>query len=99
MDDLSDPRHAHSHGGRAHVHASVDHMANAAGAGARLLVRLDGALMRQLGAATGSLVRLATERGRSILARLDAPLEAETERGIVRLDRFTRQALKAHLNE
>jgi len=101
MDDLSDPRHtqAHSHGGRAHVHASVDHLANAAGAGARLLVRLDGALMRQLGVATGSLVRLATERGRSILARLDAPLEAEAERGIMRLDRFARQALKAHLNE
>jgi transitional endoplasmic reticulum ATPase len=85
------------HGAHAHIHASVDHLATAAGAGARLLVRLDAALMRQLGVAAGDLVRLATDRGRSILARLDAPLDREA--GIVRLDRLVRQALKAHLNE
>ncbi len=96
----SDHHHgAHSHGGRVHVHASVDHLPNAAGSGARLLVRLDSALMRKLGVAAGGLVRLATDRGRSILARLDAPLDSDAERGIVRLDRFVRQALKAHLNE
>ena len=42
-------------------------------------------------------MRIATERGRSILARLDAPLEGDLDTGIVRLDRFVRQALKAHL--
>ncbi|HEY6257472.1 MAG TPA: hypothetical protein VIY51_16940, partial [Xanthobacteraceae bacterium] len=101
----SDPHHgAHTHGGRAqaqatHVHATVDHLASAAGAGARLLVRLDGALMRKLSVVADGLVRVATDRGRSILARLDAPFDGEAERGIVRLDRFVRQALKAHLNE
>jgi transitional endoplasmic reticulum ATPase len=55
--------------------------------------------MHRLGVAADAVVRVATERGRSILARLDAPLEADSGAGIVRLDRFVRQALKAHLNE
>ena len=46
-----------------------------------------------------TIVRVATERGRSILARLDAPLDGDLDTGTVRLDRFVRQALKAHLNE
>jgi transitional endoplasmic reticulum ATPase len=100
MDDVSDHHHgAHGHGGRAHVHASVDHLANDVGAGARLGIRLDGALMEKLGAKVDDLVRIATERGRSILARLDKPLDADLDSGTVRLDRFVRQALKAHLNE
>ncbi|HWG06218.1 MAG TPA: AAA family ATPase, partial [Beijerinckiaceae bacterium] len=40
-----------------------------------------------------------TERGRSVCVRIDPPLEADRGSGIVRLDRFVRQALKAHLNE
>jgi transitional endoplasmic reticulum ATPase len=100
MDEVSEhPHGAHSHGGRVHVHASVDHLAGAAGASARLGIRLDAALMQKLSVAPDDIVRIATERGRSVLARLDAPLEAEADRGIVRLDRFVRQALKAHLNE
>src|SRR5205823_141467 len=48
MDEISEhPHGAHSHGGRAHVHASVDHLAGTA-AGARLGIRLDAALMRTL---------------------------------------------------
>jgi transitional endoplasmic reticulum ATPase len=101
MDDISDPHHghAHAHGGRVHVHASVDHLAGAAGASARLAIRLDSALMGKLGVGPDAIVRLATERGRSVLARLDAPLDPDTGTGIVRLDRLVRQALKAHLNE
>jgi transitional endoplasmic reticulum ATPase len=103
MDDMFDPHHgahdAHAQGGRAHVHASVDHLAGTVGASARLGIRLDSALMHKLGVAADALIRVATERGRSILARLDAPLEADSGTGIVRLDRFVRQALKAHLNE
>jgi transitional endoplasmic reticulum ATPase len=107
MDDIADSQHgpdphapdAHSHGGRVHVHASVDHLAGAAGASARLGIRLDAALMAKLAVAADAVVRVATERGRSILARLDPPLDADTGSGIVRLDRFVRQALKAHLNE
>src|SRR6266446_1755907 len=69
MDDLSDQHHGtHTHGGRVHVHASVDHLAGAVGASARLGIRLDGALMRTLGVAADDIVRIATERGRSILA-------------------------------
>ena len=98
----SDPHpgtEAHVHGGRVHVHASVDHLAGAAGTSARLGIRLDSVLMEKLGVAADAVVRLATERGRSMLARLDPPLEADAGTGIVRLDRFVRQALKAHLNE
>jgi transitional endoplasmic reticulum ATPase len=100
MDDIANPHtDADSHGGRLHVHASVDHLAGAVGASARLGIRLEGALMQKLGVAADAVVRVATERGRSILARLDAPLDADAGTGIVRLDRFVRQALKAHLNE
>jgi transitional endoplasmic reticulum ATPase len=105
MDELhSDRRGLHSqglhdHGGRAHVHASVDHRTGAPGSAARLGICLDGTLMRELGLATDATVRIATERGRSILARLDPPLEADVGTGTVRLDRFVRQALKAHLSE
>ena len=82
-----------------HVHASVDHFANDVTSAARLLVRLDDALMEQLGVAAGDVVRVATERGRSILARLDTPQPDDRGRGLIRLDRFVRAALKAHLNE
>src|SRR6516162_5877546 len=99
MNDDVHHHSAHAHGGRVHVHASVDHLANEFGNSARLLIRLDGALMETLGAGTASIVRVATERGRSILARLDAPIESDRGTGIIRLDRFVRQALKAHLNE
>ena len=82
-----------------HVHATVDHLANDRANGNRLLVLLDEALMRRLGLATDDIVRIATERGRSMLARLDAPIADDVDTGIVRLDRLLRQALKAHLNE
>lgn len=100
MDDLTHHHHdAHSHGGRTHVHASVDHLANELGQSTRLAIRLDSALMDKLGVATDSIVRVATERGRSILARLDPPFDGDAGAGVIRLDRFVRQALKAHLNE
>src|SRR5690348_4893608 len=100
MDDRTHTRdHAHSHGGRIHVHASVDHLANELGNSTRLAIRLDGALMEKLGVAADAIVRVATERGRSVLVRLDAPFDADLGTGVIRLDRFVRQALKAHLNE
>ena len=100
MDDLTHHQHgAHGHGGRTHVHATVDHLANELGNSARLAIRLDRALMGRLGVDPDAIVRVATERGRSILLRLDPPLEGDLDTGIVRLDRFARQALKAHLNE
>ena len=97
MDDTT--HHHHGHGARPHVHASVDHLANELGNSTRLAIRLDGAMMGKLGVTTDAVVRVATERGRSILARLDPPFDADQGTGVVRLDRFVRQALKAHLNE
>ena len=99
MNDLHDHHGAHTHGGRIHVHASVDHLANDFGNSARLGIRLDAALMQKLDLCADQIVRVATDRGRSIVARLNAPLEGDLDTGIVRLDRFVRQALKAHLNE
>ena len=100
MDDIIDHHHgAHTHGGHVHVHASVDHLANEYGNSARLGIRLDAALMDKLGVGPDAIVRVATERGRSILARLEPPLDGDLDTGTVRLDRFVRQALKAHLNE
>jgi transitional endoplasmic reticulum ATPase len=90
---------SHGHGATPHVHATVDHLANELANGSRLLVRLDPARMKTLGLAADDLVRIATERGRSVLARLDAPSADDVDTGIVRLDRLLRQALKAHLNE
>src|SRR6476646_9070150 len=98
MDDLTHHHH-HGHGARMHVHASVDHLANELGNCTRLAIRLDRAMMDKLGVPADAVVRVATERGRSILARLDPPFEADDGTGVVRLDRFVRQALKAHLNE
>ena len=93
--------HGHSHGQDAssHVHATVDHLANDRANGSRMLVLLDEALMRKLGLAADGVVRIATERGRSVLARLDPPIAADADTGVVRMDRLVRQALKAHLNE
>ena len=79
--------------------ASVDHLANEFSAGSRLLVTLDAALMRRCGVAAGDVVRLRTVRGRSVLARLAPARDQDLGSGVIRLDRFMRQALKAHLNE
>ena len=95
MDDRTHHHGAHSHGGRVHVHASVDHLASDTGQSARLAIRLDGALMETLGVTADAVVRVATDRGRSILVRLDPPAAADRGAGTVRLDRFVRQALKA----
>ena len=99
MNEIHHHHEAHSHGGRTHVHASVDHLANDFSNSTRLGIRLDAALMQKLGLAADEVARVATDRGRSIIVRLEEPLEADLATGIVRLDRFVRQALKAHLNE
>ena len=91
--------HAHGQGASSHAHATVDHLANDRANGCRMLVVLDAALMQRLGLAADDVVRIATERGRSVLARLDAPIAADENTGVLRMDRLVRQALKAHLNE
>jgi transitional endoplasmic reticulum ATPase len=99
MDEMTRPPGVHAQGGIPHLHATVDHLANEFGNSARLAVRLDSTLMQKLGLAADAMVRIATDRGRSIIARLDPPLDGDLDSGVIRLDRFVRQALKAHLNE
>jgi len=89
----------HVHGGIPHVHATVDHLAGVGNAGMRQRVQLDPLLMEQLRLSGGDTVRIATERGRSTVARLEAAAADEGHAGTVRMDRFLRQALKARLNE
>jgi transitional endoplasmic reticulum ATPase len=93
MDDVSHSHGGHTHGGIPHVHASVDHLANEFSSGARLAIRLDAALMQKLDLAVDSFARVATDRGRSIIVRLDPPMDGDKGTGIIRLDRFVRQAL------
>ena len=47
----------------------------------------------------GDVVRIRTERGRSALCRVAASASDEPDAGSVRIDRFTRQALKAYPHE
>ncbi|MSQ52167.1 MAG: AAA family ATPase [Betaproteobacteria bacterium] len=99
--------HNHDKGGHEHKHAhprqrfkaTVDHLSNDYATASRLLIALDTGLMHRHGLQPDDIVRVATERGRSVLARLDTPPPEHDERGVVRMDRFLRQALKAHLNE
>ena len=102
------PHEGHEHGhdhGHVHTHprrkfkASVDHLAQEFAAASKLLVAIDEELMHHAGIAPDEIVRVATERGRAVLARVDKPVAADKGRGVVRMDRFLRQALKAHLNE
>ena len=91
--------HHHNDDRAPHAHVTVDHLARPFSAGARLGVCLDPEVMAKQGLKENDLVRLATDRGRSMAARLDAPLDADWGKGLIRLDRFVRQAIKAHLNE
>lgn len=99
MSDHSAAHHGHGQHGVRHVHATIDHLASEQTSSLGMLVRMDAALMSALGCGEGALVRLSTDRGRSLLARLALPLSADMNSGVIRLDRFARQALKAHLNE
>ena len=102
------PHEGHDHGhdhGHVHTHprrkfkATVDHLANDYATASKLLVAIDEDLMHQSSLKPDEIVRVATERGRAVLVRLDKPVADDKGRGVVRMDRFLRQALKAHLNE
>jgi transitional endoplasmic reticulum ATPase len=87
----------HSHG-TDHFHAVVDRWPSELPSGARCLALFDPTTLARHGLKDDDVVRIATERGRSALARVVAG-EGHSADGIVCLDRFVRQALKAHLNE
>ena len=91
--------HSHHHGHSGHIHAQVDHLGGSQSESLAILARLDAELMQQLRLSAGDVVRLSTDRGRSVLARLMPAIDQESGTKVIRLDRFLRQALKAHLNE
>ncbi|RMG47179.1 MAG: AAA family ATPase [Acidobacteria bacterium] len=76
--------------------AVVDFYVSDYATSSRCQALLDAGWMRSHGLKTGQIVRLRTERNRSVLARL---MEAAGTPGHIQLDRFLRQALKARLNE
>ncbi len=96
-----DHHHHDHHHPRVRFAASVDHLVNEFGASAKLIVTLDEEMLHRHGLHAGDFVRVATERGRSLIARVGAGPQVDTDHGhaVVRMDRFMRQALKAHLNE
>lgn len=79
--------------------AVVDRSITEYASSSKCLIYLDPLLMERHGLAVGELIRIRTQRGRSVLARLAEPLAQDQGAGIVRLDRFLRQATKARLNE
>ncbi len=89
--------HTHGHGG--HAHATVDHLPSDDIHKPFVHVALDPDLMHALHVHAGELILLTTDRGRGLLGRALAPDPSMKGGGAIRLDRFGRQSLKAHLNE
>lgn len=67
--------------------------------GNKCLASMDQKLMAQQGLQVGDIVMLKSYRGREVLVRLSDPLPEDSGTNIIRLERFTKQALKAKLNE
>ena len=91
--------HKHGKDDHAHAHATVDHLASDEIHKPLVHVELDPALMETLGAAAGDLLLVTTDRGRSLLGRAIVSGQLAHGSGVIRLDRFGRQSIKAHLNE
>jgi transitional endoplasmic reticulum ATPase len=65
----------------------------------KCLASMDKKKMEEQGLQVGDLLMLKSYRGREVLVRLTSPIEEDTGTNIIRLERFTKQALKAKLNE
>jgi len=63
------------------------------------LASMDEKMMAKQGLQVGDILMLKSYRGREALVRLGDPLPEDTGTNIIRLERFTKQALKAKLNE
>ena len=63
------------------------------------LASMDQKMMAKHGLQVGDILMLKSYRGREVLVRLSDPLSEDTGTNIIRLERFTKQALKAKLNE
>jgi transitional endoplasmic reticulum ATPase len=67
--------------------------------GSRCLASIDEQMMAKHDLKAGDLLKLSSNRGREVLVRLSEPLLEDRGTNIIRLERFTKQALKAKLNE
>jgi len=65
----------------------------------KCLASIDQKMMVRQGLQAGDILSLRSYRGREALVRLTDPLPEDTGTNIIRLERFTKQALKARLNE
>ncbi len=74
--------------------SNLEHRASSAS-----LAYLDPAIMEQADLPAGSLIRVTTFWGRTIWARVGPAQEPDRSSGLIRLDRFQRQSLKARLHE
>ena len=63
------------------------------------LARIDKKVMEREGLTVDDYLFLTSLRGREVIVRLKEPLPEDDGTGIIRLERFTKQALKAKLNE
>lgn len=99
VEQMTSPHADHNHGEGGHVHALVDHLPSDDIHKPTLRVALDPMLMAKLHVHVDEFVTATTDRGRSLLVRVQAPDQAQSGAGTIRLDRFARQSLKAHLNE
>src|SRR4030042_120862 len=65
----------------------------------KCFARMDKKKMIEHGLEVGDILMLKSYRGREVLVRLANPFEEDTGTNMIRLERFTKQALKAKLNE
>jgi len=63
------------------------------------LASMDQTMMARQNLQVGDVLKLTSYRGREVLVRLAHPLREDMGTDIIRLDRFTKQGLKARLNE
>ena len=63
------------------------------------LASMDEQMMAMHNLQVGDLLKLTSYRDREVLVRLSEPIKEDNGTNIIRLDRFTKQALKAKLNE
>ncbi len=68
-------------------------------AGGKCLASMDERMMAAHDLKPGDILKLSSYRGREVLVRLAEPLAEDRGTNIIRLERFTKQALKAKLNE
>ncbi|GGG01999.1 AAA family ATPase [Paenibacillus abyssi] len=81
------------------IKATVDRAVSELATTSKCQVTIDQNLMEQADLQIGDVVAIETGLGRHTLGRVAEPLEKDTGSGIIRLDRFLRQSIKARINE